>query len=245
MSLLVIDIGNTNSVIGLFDGKHLKKSWRIESSRPAFLRWARRAPKVLDHVIVSSVVPPLNKTIRTIWLKSSFVGPNMKMPIRIRVKNPTEVGPDRIVNAVGVYCKWNVGARRAVPLLVIDFGTATTFDVVTAIGDFIGGAITPGIGIANEALAERCAKLPRVPLGRPQRTVGQSTAEAIQSGVFFGYASLVEGMIQRFKKECGSNLKVIATGGLARLVSHETKGIEHVDPLLTLRGLNLLYEMNA
>lgn len=249
--LLAVDVGNTNTVLGLFKGKKLIKTWRIESSKTSLLRWARANRLSLDGAVVSSVVPPLRKTLlgltRRYQVPSgrvTFVGPHLKMPIRIKVKNPKEVGADRIMNAVEAYAKYNRGARQAAPLLVIDFGTATTFDVVTAKGEFLGGAIVPGLKISAEALSQRCARLPMVPLKRPRSVIGRTTHEAIRSGVFLGYLSLVEGMIARFKKKLGPRLKVIATGGLAPVIARECRSINRVNSVLTLEGLRLLYEWN-
>ena len=271
MKLLAIDAGNTHTVSGLFEGKKLKKVWRVESNPKGLKNLSRKLPQGIEGVIVSSVVPPLRKKLvqmirKCRALSAIFVTPNLKMPIRIRTKNPKEVGADRIVNAVAAYTKYEGQVARGElfghrlsgtksfpkrqdptskqPLLVIDFGTATTFDVVTSRGDYIGGAIVPGIKIAAEALAEKCAKLPRVTILRPKKLIGRSTIQAIRSGVFYGYASLVEGMIVRFKKELGPRLKIIATGGLAPLIGREVLGIDEVDPNLTLKGLRLLYELN-
>lgn len=244
--ILTIDVGNSKTVFGLFEGKRLKKTWRAPSEERALVPQIRRFPRNLEGVIVSSVVPRLNKTIKRCRAPSViFVTTKLKMPVRIRVKNPHSVGADRIVNAVGAYTKWGrKGSHAGLPLLIIDLGTATTFDVVTSRGDFLGGAIAPGLKIVNEALAEKCAQLPLVPLGRPKKVIGQTTAEAIRSGVFLGYLSLVEGMIARFKKKLGPRLRVIATGGLSRLIAKDCKQIEKIDPFLTLKGLRILYEWN-
>jgi type III pantothenate kinase len=247
--LLVIDVGNSNTVLGLFRGRKLSKTYRVESHPESLDRLLKKLPRDIDGAIVSSVVPGLNRRlaqrIRKRFLKRPlFVGRRLKMPIRIRVKNPGEVGADRIVNATAAYLKYNVGAHRRAPLLIIDFGTATTFDLVTAKGEYIGGAISPGIGIANEALYEKCAKLPKVALRRPRHTVGRTTVDAIRAGVYFGYAGLVDGTVERIQKETGKKMRVIATGGLAPLIAPATKTIQRVDRNLTLEGLRLLYELN-
>jgi type III pantothenate kinase len=240
MNLLAIDIGNSNTVLGRFNGKKLVRTWRTPSDSKSLSRL--KLPDA-DRVVVSSVVPKLNAAVRKIAKRISgktplFIHRKMRMPIRIKVKNPQELGADRIVDVVAAYSRWKK------PLIVIDFGTATTFDIVTARGDYVGGAISPGIGIANDALALRCAKLPKVLLGKPKRATAKTTKEAIQSGVFYGYIGLVEGMIARFKKEMRGKPLVVATGGLAPLISKATKMIDKVEPNLTLQGLQILYAAN-
>ncbi len=237
--LLAIDVGNTNTVLGLFDGKRLKKSWRIISRPKAILAVLKKIPNPIDGIIISSVVPSLDKPLRRIVKSLSgkeplFVHSRTKMPIRIRVKNPHEVGADRIVNAVAAYEKY----KRA--LIIIDLGTATTFDVVTARGEYIGGTITPGIGIANEALAARCSKLPFVPLSQPKKAIGKTTVEAIRSGVYWGYVGLIDEMVRRLSRDLKSKPLVIATGGLATFMAKNSKAIQKVDGDLTLRGLQIL-----
>lgn len=242
MRLLAVDIGNTNTVAGLFEGKRLKKQWRMKSTPEDCFRIFSRIPKTprpVEGMIVSSVVPRLDKLLCSIAknrfnVRAVFVKPEMKMPIRVRTKNQKEVGADRIVNAVAAWTRWKTD------LVIVDFGTATTFDVVTKKGDYIGGIIAPGLRIANQALAEKTAKLPLVPLKRPKKVIGKTTTEAIQSGVFLGYASLVEGMIGRIQKEYGKKMKVVATGGLAQVISGECPSIDIVDSDLTLKGLFLL-----
>jgi type III pantothenate kinase len=241
--LLAIDVGNTNTVLGLFDGKNLKKTWRIDSTPQALTSWARRPPSRLKAVIASSVVPRLRGPIDRLAKKATgrralFVSPKMKMPIRVRTRNPREVGQDRIVNAAAAYARWRCG------LIIVDLGTATTCDVVTPKGDYIGGTISPGIGIANEALHENTALLPLVPIARPRRAVGRNTIEAIRSGVFYGYVGLIDGLVERIKKELRFPVKVIATGGLSTLVGRASRVINAVDPNLTLKGLQRLQEWN-
>ncbi|HSA60548.1 MAG TPA: type III pantothenate kinase [bacterium] len=241
--LLAIDAGNTNTVLGLFEGKRLKKTWRIASTPQALTRWARRPPNNLKAVVASSVVPHLKPAIERLAKKATgrrafFVSSKMKMPIRVRTRNPREVGQDRIVNAAAAYARWECG------LIIVDLGTATTCDVVTPRGEYIGGTISPGIGIANEALHEKTALLPLVPIARPRRAVGRNTVEAIRSGVFYGYVGLIDGLVQRIRKELRFPVKVIATGGLSALVGHASRAIDSVDPNLTLKGLQRLQEWN-
>jgi type III pantothenate kinase len=166
------------------------------------------------------------------------VGPGIKTGMPIHYDNPREVGADRIVNAVAAYERYHQAC------IVVDFGTATTFDAISREGDYLGGAIAPGIGIAAEALFSRASKLYRVEIAPPQRAIGANTGAAMQSGIFFGYVGLVEGLVARFRKELGDDMKVIATGGLAEVVARETRVIQHVDPWLTLEGLRLVFEMN-
>lgn len=251
--LLAIDVGNTNTVLGLFDGKKLKKTWRIVSTPQALARWMRNAPKDLKSVVASSVVPRLKNPIdrlarRTTGRSALFVSPRMKMPIRVRTKNPREVGQDRIVNAAAAYALYGKSPRSPFfkgGLIIVDLGTATTCDVVTPKGEYIGGTISPGIGIANEALHEQTALLPFVPIAKPRRAVGRNTIEAIRSGVFYGYVGLIDGLVERIRKELRFPVKVIATGGLSTLVSRASKAIDTVDPDLTLKGLQRLHQWNS
>ncbi len=247
--LLTIDAGNTNTVFGLFSGNRLKKTWRVPSGSADIQRLVRKFPAGLlsgsiDAVAVSSVVPSLKGTFQKISRRlcgrpAFFVGPYLKMPIRLRVKNPRSVGQDRIVNAAAAYMRWKCG------LIVVDLGTATTCDVITPRGDYIGGTISPGIGIANAALHEKTALLPLVPIARPKRAVGRDTVEAIRSGVFYGYIGLIDGLVERLRKELSFPVKVIATGGLSAVVAQASRTIAHVDANLTLKGLRLLYLGNA
>ena len=240
--LLAIDAGNTHTVFGLFNGRRLKKTWRVPSQPSHLRRFARRLPQVCD-VIVSSVVPSLRPEFVRIAKKVSrhpplFVQPTMAMPIRVRLKNPREAGQDRIVNAVAAYTRWKCG------LIIVDLGTATTCDVVTPKGDYIGGTISPGIGMANRALHEKTALLPLAPIKKPRRAIGNSTVTAIQSGVYYGYIGLIDGLITRLKKELRFPVKIIATGGLSSVIAKAAKTIDVVDPNLTLRGLQRLHEWN-
>ena len=251
--LLAIDIGNTNVVIGVYRGDDLRAQWRVSTdSRKMADEYAMllgslftHAGLRLDHVravVISSVVPPLISTFeelseRYLRLSPLIVGPGIRTGVRILYENPKEVGADRIVNALAAYRMYGG------PAVVLDFGTATTFDALNKEGDYLGGAIAPGIGIATEALFEHAAKLPRIELVRPRQAIGRNTVASMQSGIIFGYVGLVEGLIARFKQELGP-ARVIATGGLAEVIAKETPLIEVVDQRLTLYGLRLLYELN-
>jgi type III pantothenate kinase len=240
--LLAVDVGNTNTVFGLFRGRRLVKTWRVVSDPQALQRLAARLPKV-ERVVISSVVPRLKAALKTLSQRTSakrplFVGPSLKMPVTIRLKSSKKVGQDRIVNAAAAYSRWKRG------LIIVDLGTATTCDVVTPKGEYIGGTISPGIGIANDALHEKTALLPHVPIARPRRAVGRNTVEAIRSGVFYGYAGLIDGLVERIKKELRFPVKVVATGGLSTLVGRASRVIDAVDPELTLKGLQKLDEWN-
>ncbi len=194
-------------------------------------------------VAIASVVPSLTGTFRQLSIdylhhEPLVVDAGVKTGVRIRYENPREVGADRVVDCAAVQAKYGG------PACVVDFGTATTFDAISREGDYLGGAIAPGIGIAAEALFSRASKLYRVELVAPARAVGTNTVTALQSGIFYGYVGLVEGLVARFRKELGEDMKVIATGGLAEIVAKETPVIEHVDPWLTLDGLRIIYELN-
>jgi type III pantothenate kinase len=252
--LLAIDIGNTNITFGLYEGKKLGPSWRIRTIHERmpdeygilldqlFHHRGHRSEQVTG-VAIASVVPPLTPVFQQVC--RDYVGQTplvvdvgVKTGVRIRYDNPWEVGADRVVDAVAVQ------ALYSVPACVVDFGTATTFDAVSAEGDYLGGAIAPGIGIAAQALFERAAKLHRVELTRPPAVIGRTTTHSIQSGLLYGYVGLVEGMVARFKADLGPKTQVIATGGLAEVIARETDVIDIVDPWLTLHGLRLVYELN-
>ena len=252
--LLVIDVGNTNISFGVFDGPNLLHHVRCESARSrtsdeyaVLVRQMLALRGVdlagIDSAIIASVVPTLTDTmagfVRTAFGRDALVvGPGIKTGMSILYENPREVGADRIVNAVAGY-EWAKGA-----VIVVDFGTATTFDCVTPRGEYLGGVITPGVQISADALFSRAARLHRVELALPPRVVGRNPVHSMQSGIVYGYAGLVEGLVRRLRKELGYPCRVIATGGLARLIAPQTDAIEHVDDDLTLTGLRLIYERN-
>ena len=261
--LLAIDVGNTNTVLGLYnaDSPELIADWRI-TTHPTqtsdeygvlFLNlFAMRQIDVskITAIVVSSVVPPLDSTIKRLCeryfgLRPIFVEPGIKTGMPLLVDNPAELGADRIVNGVAAF------ARYGGPIIVVDFGTATTFDVITARGEYIGGVIAPGLGISADALFSRAAKLARVDIKRPARTIGTNTIAHLQSGLFYGYIGLVDGILERMLAEIHSSQpngstapKVIATGGLAHMLANDSKYITTIDDMLTLDGLRLLYERN-
>jgi len=253
--LLAIDIGNTNVTIGVFDGEELKATWRfgtdvhkLEDEYAAVLLELLSLKEInyrdIDCGIIASSVPPMVSVFeelcrRYFGVTPLVVGSGIKTGVRIAMDNPREVGPDRVVNAAAGHKLYGG------PLIVIDMGTATTFDAVSKDGDYLGGAIAPGIGISAEALFERAAKLPRVELIRPKKAIGRNTVAAMQSGLIFGYVGLVEGIATRMRKELGGQAKVIATGGLAGVIAKETDVVDVLEPDLTLIGLRLIYEMNS
>jgi type III pantothenate kinase len=253
--LLAIDVGNTNTVLGVFSGDRLVGDWRVRTERErtsdeigVLLSQLFAASPVplgaVDGVIISSVVPPLNSTLadfctKYLSLTPLFVGPGMKTGMPILYDNPKEVGADRIVNAVAAY------ERYPTDLIVVDFGTATTFDCISADGKYLGGAIAPGIVISCEALFMKASKLPRVELfGKPKSAVAKDTISSMNAGIIYGYAGLVDGLVRAINNERGVTCKVIATGGLARVIGGYSTYIEEVDDLLTLRGLLILYRRN-
>jgi type III pantothenate kinase len=252
--LLAIDIGNTNITLGLYEGKDLGPRWRLATVHERMPdEYGLQLLGLLDHagctavdltgICLASVVPPL--TGKLIEACQNYLGKGplivdagVKTGVRIRYEDPRAVGADRIVDAAAV--KELYGC----PACVVDFGTATTFDAISTNGDYLGGAIAPGIGIAAEALFTHTAKLQRVDLQRPPAAIGRNTVHAMQSGLLFGYVALVEGMVARFRKELGIGTKVIATGGLAEVVARETEVIEIIAPWLTLDGLRIVWELN-
>ncbi len=252
--LLTIDIGNTATTLGVFDGEELRATWRMATSihRMAdeyaalmlnLLHQQGLETSDIKAVALCNVVPPLT-TIFVDFSQRYFhtaplvVGAGVKTGVRIRMDNPREVGADRIADAAAAHHLYGG------PVIIIDLGTATTFGIVSKEGDYIGGIIATGIATAAEALFTRTAQLPRVELAHPKHVIGTNTVAAVQSGIIYGYASLVEGMLTRIQKELGEKAKVVATGGYAELIAKETKVIDVVNPNLTLIGLRLIYEMN-
>jgi len=252
--LLTVDVGNTNTTIGIFDGSKLKATWRVATGVHRMPdEYASLMLHLFEHegiavsqitdAILCSVVPPVAGVFEEMCRRYLKVTPvlveaGIKTGVRISMDNPREVGADRIVNAVAAHQLYG-GA-----VIVIDLGTATTFDAVSKEGDYLGGAIAPGIAIATEALFSRTAVLPRVELSHPNRAIGRNTVAAMQSGIVFGYAGLIEGIVTRIKQELGDKAKVVATGGYAELLARETPAIDEVNPDLTLIGLRLIYDMN-
>jgi type III pantothenate kinase len=252
--LLVIDIGNSNTVLGLYDGETLRKNWRITTSKTRTVdEYAILIDRLfglseirftdVGDVIISCVVPPLLNPFVSLCReyfdkKPYVVGPGVKTGMPILYDNPKEVGADRIVNAVAAYEKY----RRS--LIVVDFGTATTFDCISGKGEYLGGAIAPGVAISAEALFERASKLPRVDLSRPPQVIAKNTVNSMKAGIFYGYVGLVDGIVSRMKEESGESSLVVATGGLATLISVDSKVIDEVEPMLTLEGLRIIYQRN-
>src|SRR5712691_9162401 len=250
-NLLVVDVGNTNVVLGIYHGDNLTGSWRLATARERTAdeygilvrQLIGDSAGTLDGAIVSSVVPPLNSAFAGMikhhfGIEALFVEPGVKTGIAIHVDNPQEVGADRIVNCVAVHDKYGG------PAIIVDFGTATTFDVVTADAKYVGGVIAPGINISAEALFARAARLPRVDIRRPPTVIGTNTVVNMQSGLYFGYLGLVDGILTRMKKELPPLKKVLATGGLAALLARDSEHIEEVHEDLTLEGLKLIFDRN-
>ena len=252
--LLTIDIGNTNLTLGLYEGEQLGRHWRLATDHArmpdeyglqflGLLQNAGQTVADLTGIVLASVVPNLTgrvvqACVEYLQQPPLVVDAGIKTGIRIRYEDPRAVGADRVADAVAVIKLYGG------PACVIDFGTATTFNAVTKEGDYLGGAITAGVNLAAEALFTRAAKLPRMDLQRPPSVIGRNTVHAMQSGLLFGYVSMVEGMVARFRSELGSDMKVIATGGLAEVVAAETDVIDIISPWLTLDGLRMIWELN-
>ena len=249
--LLTIDIGNTNVVAGVFEGPTLLSHWRLATDPKktadeygvlclSLMARSGRVPEHITGAIISSVVPALTETFESM-IETSFgctpitVSSDLETGLTLKYLNPKEIGSDRIVNAAAAYEKF----RR--DLIIVDFGTATTFCAVSRTGEYLGGVIAPGLGISAEALFSRAAKLSKVELARPKTVIGTDTASSIQSGLIFGYAGLVDTLVQRIEIERGHSSFVIATGGLAQVIASEARSIQHIEPFLTLQGLELLY----
>ena len=252
--LLAIDVGNSNITLGLYPANEISHASRLATAHErmpdeyglqllGLLQHAGCTPDMIEAVVVASVVPPLTGTIiqacRKYLNQSPFVvDAGVKTGIRIRYEDPKSVGADRVADAVAVRQVYGG------PACVVDFGTAITFDAISREGDYLGGAIAPGIGIASAALFQHTAKLPRVDLERPPAAIGRNTVTAIQSGLMFGYVGMVEGMVARFRAELGQDMCVVATGGMAELISAETDVIDHLAPWLTLDGLRIIWKLN-
>ncbi|TDA70750.1 MAG: type III pantothenate kinase [Clostridia bacterium] len=252
--LLVFDVGNTNTVLGVYSAQHLEQHWRVATHREqtadelamlflSLFQHSGLSFASIKAVAISSVVPSLMSALselscRYFGVEPLVVGPGTRTGMPIKFDNPREVGADRIVNGVAAYHLYGG------PVIVVDFGTATTFDVISSHGEYLGGAIAPGIGISTEALFARAAKLPRVELVNPKTVIGKNTVASMQAGIIYGFIGQVDGIVTRMKQELGDEPLVVATGGLAELIAPETQTINEVNPLLTLEGLRLIYERN-
>ncbi|MCX7974736.1 MAG: type III pantothenate kinase [Candidatus Aminicenantes bacterium] len=252
--LLAIDIGNTHIHLGVFDGPNLLQTWKMQSSVErtcdeyklmifGFFQSVNLGLEKLDGAIISSVVPPLTPLFQQLCqqlfkVKALILGPGLKTGMPILYENPAEVGADRVAGAVAAYEKYGG------PVIVVDLGTATTFDAVSARGEYLGGAIAPGIQISAEALTVHTAKLPRVEISKPRRTIGRTTVASMHSGIYIGYIGLITHLVNEIKKELGHDARVVATGGLASLIAADVPVIDKIEPYLVLEGLRIIYERN-
>ncbi|MCB1214366.1 MAG: type III pantothenate kinase [Deltaproteobacteria bacterium] len=248
--LLAIDIGNTNMLVGLYSENTLMHHWRLETKQERtademgiffkeLFSFVGLDLKVVKKIIISNVVPPLEFSLSTMCeryfgLSPQWITTDLSTPIKVALDNPQEIGADRLVNAVAGIHKYGA------PLILVDFGTATTFDFIDQNKNYQGGLIVPGISISSEALYKKASKLPRVEIKKPKRVIGKNTIESVQSGIFYGYAGLVDSIIEKIKEESQSNPIVVATGGFLSLMTQGSKNIQHWDPFLTLEGLRLL-----
>ncbi len=252
--LMAVDIGNTSVHLGVFRSEELVASYRLAANANrltdeyaiiilSLLRNGGVSPEQISDCVLGSTVPPLTQTFeelarRYFGIQPLVVGSGVRTGVRILYDSPRDVGPDRIIDAVAAIRLYGP------PVIVVDFGTATVFDAVSREGDYLGGAIAPGIGIAANALFEHAAMLYRIELERPRCAIGKNTVHAMQSGIMFGYVGLVEGIVDRFQRELGGNATVVATGGYASLIARETPAIQQVEPNLTLTGLRIIYDLN-
>ncbi len=256
--LLALDVGNTNTTLGLYrlDGENpeLAAHWRVTTQRAQtvdeygvffvnLFEMHGMAPSQVEDIIIASVVPPLDPTLRQVCetyfhIQPMFVEPGIKTGIQLLIDNPSELGADRVADCVAAY------ARYGGPCIVVDFGTATKFEVISARGEYLGGAIAPGLGLSAEALFSRAARLSRVEIKRPPKVIATNTVGHLQSGLFFGYIGLVDGILERIIAELGQQPRIVASGGLARMVASDSRYIHEIDEMLTLDGLRILFERN-
>jgi len=256
--LFAIDIGNTNIVLGVFEGAALSRSWRLATARERtadelglmiseLLERAKIPATAIDGVVMASVVPQLTRPMMEMSTRYLGLTPlNVEAGIELGMPNlyahPSEVGADRLVNGIAAYEAY--GRGRGEPLIVLDFGTATTFDAISAKGEYLGGVICPGIQISADALFQRAARLPRIDVRKPEHVIGRTTVASMQSGLFFGYVGMVEGLVQRLRGELGGKAFCVATGGLAEVIAPETDLVDAIDRDLTLQGLRIVWERN-